>query len=242
MAAALDRVRLLGPPLADGEYVMLAEHEIVHLHDYARIYREPGLYEHVVQERLHCRSPQVAVEGFMRGVAHLGLEPAPMAVLDVGAGTGLVGELLRREGIAQVIGVDALAEARAACLRDRPGVYADYLVGDLGSRASPLRPALHRYELVGLVCAGAFGGTHAQPQALTTALAALAVGAPVAFTIGEQWMDSSDPEGFGGTIERLEATGALEVVERTRFQHRLTTTGQPVFYELICGLRARDPT
>ena len=130
MAGVFAGIRPLGPPETDGEYVALSEHETVHLREYARVYAVPGLYEHVVQELLQCESPQVAAEGFMSAAASLGLEPGSMTVLDVGAGTGSVGELARRGGVAQVVGVEALSAERAACLRDRPGVYADYRVGD----------------------------------------------------------------------------------------------------------------
>ncbi|WP_210588337.1 class I SAM-dependent methyltransferase [Streptomyces sp. GESEQ-35] len=234
MADVFAGVRLLGPPVTDGEYIALSEHEIVNLHQYTRIYAVPGLYEHVVQERLQCRSPQVAAAGFLRAAARLGLEPGSMTVLDVGAGTGLVGELVRRGGVAQVVGVDSLTAARVASLRDRPGVYVDYVVGDF-LRGDTLREALRPYALGGLVSAGAFGGTHATPQALENALAVLSPGAPVAFTIDERWMDESDPDGFGAAVERLVAGGGLAVMERTRFQHRVTTTGEPIFYQLVVG-------
>ena len=49
-------VRLLGPPEAEGEYVALREsgrsEDLVHLHDYERLYDVPGLYEHIVQDLL----------------------------------------------------------------------------------------------------------------------------------------------------------------------------------------------
>src|SRR5438309_11033633 len=96
MSDVFASIRLFGPPGTDGEYIALSEHELVHLHEYTRIYAVPGLYEHVVQERLQCRSPEVAAAGFLRAAARLGLEPGSMTVLDVGAGTGLVGELVRR--------------------------------------------------------------------------------------------------------------------------------------------------
>ncbi|MGW2959593.1 methyltransferase domain-containing protein [Streptomyces sp. NPDC001220] len=234
MADAFAGVRLLGPPVTDGEYIELSEHETVHLHEYTRIYAVPGLYEHVVQERLRCRSPQVAAEGLVRAAASLGLEPGSMTVLDVGAGTGLVGELVRRAGVARVVGVDALPAAREASLRDRPGVYADYVVGDF-QLGDGLRAALRPHAFGGLVSAGAFGGTHATPRALVNALAVLPAGAPVAFTIDERWMDEADPDGFGAAVERLVADGSLALLERTRFQHRVTTTGEPIFYQLLVG-------
>jgi SAM-dependent methyltransferase len=227
-------VRLLGPPETDGEYIALNEHELLHLHEYTRIYAVPGLYEHVVQELLQCTSPQIAAAGFLRAATHLGLDPGSLTVLDVGSGTGLVGELVRRGGVARVVGVDSLPAAREASLRDRPRVYADYVVGDF-LRPDALHESLRPCALGGLVSAGAFGGTHATPRALDNALAVLPSGAPVAFTLDERWMDVSDPDGFGAAVERLVADGRLTVLERTRFQHRVTTTGQPIFYELVVG-------
>jgi hypothetical protein len=235
MATSFKDVRLLGPPIVDGEYVSLGEHDVVHLHDYTRIYAVPGLYEHVVQERLQCSSPQVAAEGFLRAVARVGLDASSMTVLDVGAGTGLVGERLRCGGVERVVGVDALPAARTACMRDRPGMYAGYLVGDLASRDSKLCTALRKYALEGLVSAGAFGGTHAPPAALANTLGILPPGAPVALTIDERWIDGSDPDGFGFAVERLVDRGDLKLMERTRFRHRITTTGEPIFYELLVG-------
>ena len=234
MAAPFDTIRLIGPPAADGEYVALDEHEVVHLHDYPRIYAVPGLYEHIVQERLRCCSPQVAAEGFLR----LASEPASMTVLDFGSGTGLVGELLRAGGVGRIIGVDALPAARVACLRDRPGIYADYLLGDLASSTGTLLPQLRDHEPTGLISAGAFGGTHAPPAALVNALSLLPAGAPFAITVHEQWMDPSDPTSFGTAIDQLLERGDLVLTERTRFQHRVTTTGDPIFYELLAGKTA----
>ena len=232
MEDLFEGVRLLGPPETDGEYIALSEHEIVHLHEYTRIYSTPGLYEHVVQDLLQCTSPQVAADGLLRAAERLGLEPGSMTVLDVGAGTGLVGELVRGGGVGRVVGVDALPAAREASLRDRPGVYADYVVGDF-LRGDAMRDALRPHAFSALVSAGAFGGAHATPQALENALAILPPGAPVVFTIHEQWMDESDSDGFGAAVERLAAGGGLVLLERTRFQHRLTTAGEPIFYQLI---------
>jgi predicted TPR repeat methyltransferase len=239
MGTSFEDVRLVGPPSADGEYVALGDDELVHLHDYTRIYSVPGLYEHVVQEQLQCRSPQVAAEGFLRAAARAGLQASSLTVLDIGAGTGLVGELLARAGVTRIVGVDALPAARAACRRDRPGVYDSYLVGDLAAGNSELWTELREHDVGGLVSAGAFGGTHAPPAALVNALAVLPPGAPIAFTIDERWMNTSDPEGFGVAVQRLADQADLEVVERTRFKHRITTTGEPVFYELLIGMTAR---
>ncbi len=238
-------VRLIGPPEADGEYVVLRDadadadsgEEIVPLHDYERLYRVPGLYEHIVQGLLHCRSPQLAVEGLADAVARLGLDPVDIVLLDLGAGTGLVGELTTGSVVAGIVGVDALEAARVACLRDRPDVYRDYLVGDLAAPASGLLTHLRTHGPTGLISAGALGGTHAPPAALLRALELLPADAPVVLTIDERWMQADAP--FGVAVGRLLDSGQLRLLRRTRFQHRLTTTGAPIHYELLVATTER---
>jgi hypothetical protein len=230
-------VRLIGPPEADGEYVGLralgSDEEIVHLHDYERLYRVPGLYEHIVQEMLKCRSPQVAAQGLAHALAELGADPARIALLDLGAGTGLVGELASALGVATVIGVDLRAAARTACLRDRPEVYRDYVVGDLAAPSGDLLARLRRHRPTALVSAGAFGGTHAPPAALLNALALLPTNAPVVFTIDGRFTQTTGEGDFRTTLDELLASGSLRLFSRSRFRHRLSTAGAAIRYELF---------
>ncbi len=232
-------LRLIGPPERDGEYVALSDGlgilEVIHLHDYDRIYRTPELYEHIVQELLQCTSPQVVADGLLRAVERLGVAPERLTLLDLGAGTGLVGELVAARGITDVIGVDALESARQACLRDRPGVYRDYLVGDLARDDGLLVKELALLEASAMTGAGAFGGTHAPAQTLESSLALLPEGAPVAFTIAEQWTQSDGPGAFRTPLAQMIEEGRLRLIERSRFQHRISTTGEPIFYELFVG-------
>ena len=126
-----------------------------------------------------------------------------------------------------------------AALRDRPAVYRDYLVGDLADPAPGLLDRLREHGLDGLVAAGAFGGTHAPAPALETALGLLPPRAPVAFTIDERWMQSDGPGGFRTAVARELRSGRLEQIERTRFHHRVTTTGEPIHYELLVAATGR---
>jgi hypothetical protein len=236
-------VRLLGPPDTEGEYVGLREsgrsEDLVHLHDYERLYGVPGLYEHVVQELLGCRSPQVAVDGLADALTELDVDPNGVVLLDLGAGTGLVGELASGIGVSTIIGFDALPAARAACLRDRPGIYRDYLIGDLAAGEPRLLADIRSYQPTALVSAGAMGGTHAPPSALINALGLLPADAPVVFTIDERWMQTDGPGGYRTAVKDLIDTGELRLLRRSRFHHRVTTTGEPIHYELVVGARGR---
>jgi SAM-dependent methyltransferase len=241
MSSDSTRVRLIGPPQADGEYVALRENgsgeEIVHIHDYARLYGVSGLYEYIVQELLECRSPQVAAEALSRALKRLAHDAPRVRLLDLGAGTGLVGELVREFGVATVVGLDALSAAREACLRDRPGVYGDYLVGDLADPPPELLAQIRDHRPNAFVAAGALGGTHVPAKALDNALALLPAGAPVVFTLDERWMRTDGPGGFRTPVNRLLASGELQLLERSSFRHRLTTGGEAVHYELLVAAK-----
>ena len=237
-------VRLIGPPEADGEYVALgnpgAVEEIVHLHDYERLYRVPGLYEHIVQELLGCRSPQVAADALAEALNDLSIDPSEVVLFDLGAGTGIVGELASGAGISTIVGLDALDAARTACLRDRPRIYADYLVGDLAAPDRKLRTILEGHHPTALISAGALGGTHAPGAALINAIDLLPAGGPVVFTIDERWTRTDGPGGFRTVISRLLASGRLQLIRRSRFEHRVTTSGKPIYYELVAAVTGTE--
>jgi hypothetical protein len=100
------------------------------LHEYARVYALPGLYEEVVQRRLRCASPSKLAELLVRCAGGVSVAPGDLAVFDLGAGNGVVGEKLRARGVGTLVGSDSIPAARDAAQRDRPGRYAEYLVGD----------------------------------------------------------------------------------------------------------------
>src|ERR1700710_2839977 len=107
------------------------ERRRIRLHDYAAIYDVPGLYEHLFAELLECSSPGVVCDLLGSELEKAGVDPAGLTGLDFGAGNGMVGEQLAELGIESLVGVDLLPEARDAALRDRPGLYEDYLAVDI---------------------------------------------------------------------------------------------------------------
>ena len=134
--------------------------EAFRLHEYTRVYAVPGLYEEVVQERLRCASPTHRWRSALLGcAADAGVQPADIAVFDLGAGNGVMGEALRERGVPTLVASDNITEARDAALRDRPDLYTEYLVGDTDEL--PQVPELIReHGLNALVAAGALGLGH----------------------------------------------------------------------------------
>ena len=185
------------------------------LHDYAALYAVPGLYEAVVQDALGCRAPAV-VAGLLAGAAG----GAPLRVLDLGAGNGVSGEALRDAGLEPVVGLDLLPAARAAALRDRPGLYRDYLAADATALDDDAVARIRRHAPQALALVGALGGSHVPRAAVQALLALLEPPTLLAYAFD---VELGDPLGLGGGVE----------VARVRYVHRRTAAGGERIWEAV---------
>lgn len=207
------------------------------LHEYARVYAIAGLYEEVVQRRLRCASPSKLAELLVRCAGATGLQAGDLAVFDLGAGNGVMGEELRARGVGTLVGSDNIPAARDAALRDRPGLYAEYLVGDTDDL--PQVPELIReHALNGLVAAGALGLGHISADSFHRLWSAFPAEAWFAVSLHEKLAEpgASDFGDYLAGFERRRDGG--EIVMRERFRHRLTMAGDPISYLAIV---ARKP-
>ena len=93
----------------------------IKFHDYDAIYDRPGLYEQLFYERLRCTSPEVVASRLAAAIDHAGQSIEVQRVLDLGAGNGIVADELKRRGVARLVGLDIIPEARDAAARARPG-------------------------------------------------------------------------------------------------------------------------
>lgn len=203
------------------------------LHEYERVYAIPGLYEEVVQRRLECASPERIAEAMVAAVTAEGRAASELRVFDLGAGNGVVAEELARRGTETFVGLDNVAEARDAAERDRPGLYAEYLVGDLADH--PRVPAvIDERRLDCLVAVGALGMGHITAASFDAAWRRFPAGAWLGVTIPEELVTPGSSD-FGDYLEEETAAGRLEVVERKRFRHRLLMDGSEVFYVAVVG-------
>lgn len=210
---------------------VLATGETIAVRDYARVYATPGLYEAVVQDALVCRSPQVCVKALLRHCP----DPAAARVLDLGAGVGVVGELLRAAGVDAICGVDSFSMARVAAQRDRPGVYDTYLVGECTE--SDVSRAVERFAPTAIACAGALGSGHLPARGLARMIGLLPPGGVVALTIDPARLDVSGDEGIGAYLEAAKRTGILRRIAQAPFLHRYTVAGEPIEYHVLVLMR-----
>lgn len=173
--------------------------ERIRFHDYDRIFEIPGLYERLFYDELECCSPTVVREMLAQGIRSEGADPTSLSVLDLGAGNGMVGEELRDLGVAEIVGVDILPEARMATERDRPGVYADYRVCDLTDPPAADDDALRALAPDCLTTVAALGFGDIPPEAFATAFDYLADDGWVALTIRDDFVTDEDPSGSRGS-------------------------------------------
>lgn len=212
----------------------------IRFHDYPTIYDVPGLYERLFYDVLKCSSP-VTIRRLMGSyLDSIGRSPSELRVLDLGAGNGMVGEELIDLGVERVVGIDIFDEARNATERDRPGVYRDYVVGDITDLSPQDRARLEEHDFNALVCVAALGFGDIPPEVFASALNLCRTGSVVSFNIKEDFIDDNDKSGFSGLIERTMKEGVLKIEMQKRYTHRLATDGTPLPYVAMVGTKERD--
>ena len=104
-------------------------------------------------------------------------------MLDLGAGNGMMGEIMKRYGVSRLVGADIIPEAKAACDRDRPGVYDEYYVADFTHLKPELEEEISSWSIDCLTSVAALGFGDIPPNAFFQALQFVEVGGWVAFNI-----------------------------------------------------------
>lgn len=212
----------------------------IRFHDYDEIYAIPGLYEHLFHDRLHCTSPQTVVTLLAEQVAQTEQPFSDLAVLDLGAGNGLVAEELAARDARRVIGVDILPAAAEAAHRDRPGVYSDYVVADLTQIPRATHTQLRGAELNCLTTVAALGFGDIPPLAFATAFNLITTPGWVAFNLKTDFLAETDTTGFSQLLQQIVDARILRIVGRREYRHRLSVLGEPLHYVAFAGLKQAD--
>lgn len=209
------------------------------LHDYADIYKMPGLYEQLFANRLQCTSPERVVRVFSDVLKDWSSDAGDLRVLDFGAGNGMVGEELRTLGIRNLVGADILNEAAEAAERDRPGIYDDYVVADFCDLKESDSRRVARFQPNCLVTVAALGFGDVPPEAFVTAYNLVSTPGWIVFNIKETFLTGIDDTGFSRLIRKLTDQEFIQVQCYRRYSHRISVTGQKLHYVAIVARKLR---
>lgn len=216
-----------------------SEHKI-RFHDYADIYRHPGLYEQLFYQRLKCQSPQKVGALLKKTVEESGNNFTQLRALDVGAGNGIMGEVLMEYGVARLVGIDILPEAKQAAERDRPEVYDEYFVLNLAALKPDELTQLQQWQFDCMTAVAALGFGDISPQAFASAFNIVEDNGWIAFNIKETFLSQQDISGFSVLIKRLILSDCLNVYHLERYRHRLSIDGVPLYYYAIIGRKMKS--
>jgi hypothetical protein len=216
--------------------------EKILFHDYDKIYSLPGLYEQLFYERLKCSSPKKITEALKYIIDVNKDHFTGLKILDFGAGNGMMGDELKKTGVARLVGVDILEEARNATYRDRPGVYDEYYVKDFTSLNNKDREEIKSWNLNALTTVAALGFGDIPPIAFIEAINLISEKGWVAFNIKETFLHIKDESGFSKLIRELIFSEYLNINHLERYRHRLSIDGEPLYYfSVICWKNADIP-
>ncbi len=232
-----------GTPSQDeeiAEFVLDGERRRARLHDYADLYNVPGLYETLIYDKLQCRSPSRVVWLLEDVLTDLEIPMSDLRVLDVGAGNGVVGDELVAAGAELVVGLDIIPEARTAADRDRPEVYADYVVADLLDLSEADEKTLRRMRLNALVLVGALGFGDMPAPAFVKAMDLISSEGWIAFNIEEGFFRGKRTTDFSNLIASLNHDGIIRYEATHRYRHRISVAGKPIHYIAVVARKMRD--
>lgn len=209
----------------------------IRFHDYDQIYDRAGLYEQLFYQRLRCASPRKARDLLNKVLQDNRVELSELRVLDLGAGNGMVGELL---DAARVIGVDISDSARRACERDRPDAYDAYYVTDMSRLDERVAAEMKSWHLDCLSCIAALGFGDIPVSAFANSFNLIRDGGWVVFNIKESFLQESDRSGFSMLVKHLLVSDTLQVHHLERYRHRVSIDGRALFYYVLVGRKASD--
>ena len=212
----------------------------LHLHDYDTLYRTPLLYDAVLFGALKCRSPYSIIEILARAEREGRFDGRALRVLEIGAGSGLFGALLRqRLRPARLIGLDLSPSARKAAEAVRPEVYDDFITADV-TRLDAMRDRLgpERFNFIGGV--SATGPGHIPPEGLDQALALLEPGG--LFLFHARGDDGNlGPSGVNihaAWLETQKRGGLLTPLLDEPCFHRRAADGRDIFYKVVLARKS----
>ena len=160
-----------------------------------------------------------------------------LKVLDLGAGNGVVGNLLHQAGVEKIVGIDILKEAQLAAERDQPGIYSDYFVVDLVNSHPEILKTLKNHRFNCLVAASSLGFGDIPTNIFKAAYNLINNGSIIVFNIKDKFIEKIDQTGFFKLITDMIDENCISILQREHYVHRLSTAGRTLYYTAFVGLK-----
>jgi hypothetical protein len=212
------------------------------LHDYDEIYRVQGLYEAIFIDLFKGVSHVLVPDLLQSVIAKEGIDPVELRVLDFGAGVGLAGESLNRHGVRDLLGIDVTEQGRIATMRDRAGIYRDYIVADMSAPSPDTVEKIRQFAPTSLICVSSLNVIPV--TAWAAVYRAIPINGLVAFNILAGALADTPPascmNGSNALIRHLLNSQQLEVKESLVYRHRLNSAGGDVMYTAVVGRKLRE--
>lgn len=212
----------------------------VRFHNYNQVFTIPGLYETIFYRTLRCNSPNKVIGLLEDTLNEHSISTEDLCVLDVGAGNGMVGEVLQTLGTRKIVGVDIIPEAKEAAERDRSWVYNDYYVADLTALPPEIEKRLQEWEFNAITVVAALGYGDIPPEAFYTAFNLIQNGGWIAINIKEDFLRDEEMSGFSGLMNRLTKKNIIQMESYKRYCHRLNISGEPLYYIAAVAQKIKD--
>jgi predicted TPR repeat methyltransferase len=214
--------------------------EKIRLHDYEKFYEIPGLYEKVIYDKLKCDSHRVICELLNNEIKKDVFNKKKLRVLDFGAGNGVVGECLDKVvGCQVLVGLDIIKKARDAVERDRPKLYDEYYVMDISQMDDRKQKILNEWNFNALVTVGALGYGDIPTQAFINVFNTIEDRGWIAFNIKNRFLSKDDDTGYKDILKAMMGD-SLEVLQTKRYCHRLSISGESLYYYAIIGRKVKN--
>ncbi|MEA5563692.1 class I SAM-dependent DNA methyltransferase [Planktothrix agardhii] len=207
------------------------------LQNYAQVYSLPKLYQEI-SLRLKCQSPETISMQLIAQLIKSKTDIESLVVLDIAAGTGLVGKHLASLGIKSIVGVDIIPEAAQAAQRDYPGIYEKYYVEDLTNITPTAKQELSNRGFNCLICCSSLS-CHLPLQVFINSFNLISQDGWVAFNVSTYILDnpnnteafeSKKAVNFSQLYHKMVEAGILEICHKHYYLHRYMTNGKPVNY------------
>ena len=131
------------------------------------------------------------------------------SIIDIGCGTGLVGQRLKSAGYSNLDGLDISSAMLAQAVSKN--IYGRLIEGDMNKRTS-----IPDEQYDALICAGSFAPGHLGPESYPEFIRLVRRGSPIViFMNGAHFIE----EGYESHIRKLEAQGKWNVIDIRHYNY-----------------------